>query len=711
MFVVRVIQRFVDMKIQILSAVKPGLACLIVLLSLVALQAKQPSVAFFSRLQEEQSLTTLTASPPPPSRALAAYAEQLTFGTNYINLNSREVSRQFFNLVYQASAGVPMDWSGSYATSNPGTNSTAYLKATQRRINYFRAMAGVPADISFDPTLNSYCQAAALMMGASNAMSQTPTSDWLYFTPQGANAALYANLTLSFTGPDAITVQMWENGANYNFNYPSVGDRRWLLFPQTLTMGVGNVPSISPSNSASVLWAIENAALLRTRPPTRNGFVSWPPPGYVPYQVVYPRWSFSYPNADFTSAEVYMKSNSTALDITIEPAVPNVGENTLVWYPSSLNVSDSSTTFFKPTNDTIYSITLSNVVLGGSNITVSYQVTVFDPAVPGLDYFPPTLTGALRPLVAVSNNYAFTAVANAYGYDYRASALALLNLFDGAETSPTNWTIQAATNLYPLRDSITRSSGTASYHLCHIQAAQQYMTFTNSLFIQTNSTFLFDSRLNYANTNQVARVQISTNNGVSWKDVYTQLGAGLNIYGETGFSQRTVSLGTYAGLVLQLRLAYTLSSGNYHDQADSDVGWHIDNLLFTNFFSLSLPTTATASTNLTFAFIPASTNRYLLEVRPILFTDYAGPFGPGLILNPGPYMKMAGGQQTNGNFQFDFTVTATNSGGFEVWSAPSLTNAFVKETGASIQTIVADAQYRATVPTNGALRIYRVQAP
>lgn len=237
------------------------------------------------------------------------------------------------------------------------------------------------------------------------------------------------------------------------------------------------------------------------------------------------------------------------------------------------------------------------------------------------------------------------------------------------------------------------------------------MTFTNSLYIQTNSVLTFDSMLSWANTNQVARVQISTNSGAIWKDVYTQAGAGLDSQGESGFNQHFVDLGTYAGGTAQLRLAYTLSPGSYFDQADFDVGWHIDNLLFTNFFSLGVPAIVTANTNRTFAFVPASTNSYLLEVRPLLFTDYAGPFGPGLILNPGPYMKMVGGRQTNGNFQFDFNVTATNSGGFEVWSAPSLTNAFIKETGASILTIVADAEYRATVPTNGAVRIYRVQAP
>ena len=41
--------------------------------------------------------------------------------------------------------------------------------------------------------------------------------------------------------------------------------------------------------------------------PARDGFVAWPPPGFVPYQTVYPRWSFVLRGADFTNATVTMQ--------------------------------------------------------------------------------------------------------------------------------------------------------------------------------------------------------------------------------------------------------------------------------------------------------------------------------------------------------------------------------------------------------------------
>jgi glucose uptake protein GlcU len=42
----------------------------------------------------------------------------------------------------------------------------------------------------------------------------------------------------------------------------------------------------------------------QARPSTRNIYVAYPPPGYVPYKLVWPRWSFAYPGANFANASV-----------------------------------------------------------------------------------------------------------------------------------------------------------------------------------------------------------------------------------------------------------------------------------------------------------------------------------------------------------------------------------------------------------------------
>lgn len=40
--------------------------------------------------------------------------------------------------------------------------------------------------------------------------------------------------------------------------------------------------------------------------------MAWPPAGYVPYQVIYPRWSFAIAGANFSQAAVTMARGASA---------------------------------------------------------------------------------------------------------------------------------------------------------------------------------------------------------------------------------------------------------------------------------------------------------------------------------------------------------------------------------------------------------------
>jgi hypothetical protein len=102
--------------------------------------------------------------------------------------------------------------------------------------------------------------------------------------------------------------------------------------------------------------------------------VAWPPPGYVPYQVVFPRWSFAYADADFSGATVAMSSNGQGIPVTVQPLVTGYGfgENTLVWEP---DLSFGA----PPPSDTIYDVTVSGVKVDGVPHDFTYQVILFDP--------------------------------------------------------------------------------------------------------------------------------------------------------------------------------------------------------------------------------------------------------------------------------------------------------------------------------------------
>jgi uncharacterized protein YkwD len=283
----------------------------------------------------------------------------------------RGSSERFYREYYLSSEGTDINWTGSHAACGPGTTSAAFRDAVLRRVNYFRAMAGVPADVVFSTESNQMAQAAALMMSANRSLSHSPPPTWTCYSADGAAGAGSSNLYLGVYAWSAISGFMRDCGDG---NY-AAGHRRWILYPQTQEMGTGDIPPANGFPAANALRVFD-AHMREPRPPTRHEFVAWPPPGYAPYQTVFARWSFSYAGADFSAASVSMSSGGANLPVRLERVVTGYGENTLVWIPSGLgNCSD----WPRPSGDTVYSVTVRNVMIGGTSRDFSYDVVVFDP--------------------------------------------------------------------------------------------------------------------------------------------------------------------------------------------------------------------------------------------------------------------------------------------------------------------------------------------
>ncbi|KAB8141139.1 hypothetical protein F8S13_20250 [Chloroflexia bacterium SDU3-3] len=289
-----------------------------------------------------------------------------------VNPHSREDSRMFFHQIYRSTEGIASGWTGSIDGCVAGELAPRYRQSLQDRVNYFRAMAGVPATIRFDSETSAQAQAAALMMSANGALSHAPPSTWRCYSAAGAEGAGRSNLFLGVHGPDAITGFMQDVGHSNDI----VAHRRWILYPQTQQMGLGDVPATGAHQDAQALLVLD-AHTWDARPATRDDFVAWPPAGYVPYPVVFARWSFAYPGADFSAATVGMRRDQAA--IAVQQAAPRsgYGENTLVWMPVGMESGDA---WPQPTADTVYTITIEHVLIDGMSRDFTYTVTVFDPA-------------------------------------------------------------------------------------------------------------------------------------------------------------------------------------------------------------------------------------------------------------------------------------------------------------------------------------------
>ena len=72
---------------------------------------------------------------------------------------------------------TPFVWNGRVGGCNQGTIDSEIQNKVVDRINYFRRNAGVP-EVLFDEATNEYCQKAALMMTANNALSHEPSKTW-----------------------------------------------------------------------------------------------------------------------------------------------------------------------------------------------------------------------------------------------------------------------------------------------------------------------------------------------------------------------------------------------------------------------------------------------------------------------------------------------------------------------------------------------------
>lgn len=79
------------------------------------------------------------------SNLLFQSVQAAALGGFVIDTKNREQVRSFYRAVYGASDNVNAEWNGNIANCNPGTTSVFFRDAVLLRINYFRAMAGVPA--------------------------------------------------------------------------------------------------------------------------------------------------------------------------------------------------------------------------------------------------------------------------------------------------------------------------------------------------------------------------------------------------------------------------------------------------------------------------------------------------------------------------------------------------------------------------------------
>jgi len=266
---------------------------------------------------------------------------------------------------------TPFSWSGSISGCAAGNTTEAFKAAVTRRLNYFRAMAGLPGDLTLDSSLSAKAQQAALMMDASDSLSHAPATDWPCYSADGAEAAgksllAYSNAPTRSVG--LLDGYMRDRGANNAV----VGHRRWILYPQLAKIGSGDTPQ------ANALWVSGPGT---TGSAASASAIAWPPRGFTPRPLADPtdRFSLSCAGADFSAAKIGMRSDTgQPINVRVESrSDQGYGDNAIVW---SIDTTQSPASGWdRGTADTRLDIEVNDVANCAAGRSFNYSVTFIAP--------------------------------------------------------------------------------------------------------------------------------------------------------------------------------------------------------------------------------------------------------------------------------------------------------------------------------------------
>ncbi|MEY2410747.1 MAG: hypothetical protein QOF48_3417 [Verrucomicrobiota bacterium] len=362
------------------------------------------------------------------------------------------------------------------------------------------------------------------------------------------------------------------------------------------------------------------------------------------------------------------------------------------------------------TTNGAYNVTFSGASMPATPMTVS----IVDGLNAKLDWTPayraPTLSGQGTIAVARPALFTFTPVGGATAYQWKQAKRVAAVGVEGAESGTNNFTSLLSTN-YLCVQSAFKATGANAFHLAQPQPMDQLLNLNWIVRPNAGAQLSFASCLGWATPDQVARLQVSTNSGATWQDLWTR--AGNSTAGQTAFTTVTASLAPYIGREILVRFAYDHTGGTYYYQTGPGVGWYIDDISCSNCDRL-IETQVTDVSQTSFNFVPADAANYSLRVRARV---------GGAWLDWGPSLLTAASTTAifvrittmpivaNGRASFNFSVLNGSPSSFIIEASPGPFGPWSTDGSASVGTLVAGVQYRANCATSPAGScFYRVAA-
>ncbi len=214
--------------------------------------------------------------------------ETLTAYTGPEFLNAAPVIEMSLNVAYRSEEEIAAFMSAHPASAaastyavkpsrsepyNPGQLSDASQQNAVNRINQIRYVAGLDADVVYDPQLGAYAQAGSFLNCLNNVLSHYPkrpgvlsASKYDSLVEMGKTGAKSSNIGMGYQNLDSAILTGWMADDDSS-NIDRIGHRRWVLNPTMGATGFGHVGSYTAmyaldysaaGGQTNVAWPAQN---------------------------------------------------------------------------------------------------------------------------------------------------------------------------------------------------------------------------------------------------------------------------------------------------------------------------------------------------------------------------------------------------------------------------------------------------------------------
>ena len=226
-----------------------------------------------------------------------------------------------------------MAWTGSVTGGVAGTTSAAFKEDVRRRINFYRALCGLPGDITLRRDQVRERPGGGIDVRAEWPAQPYATEQLDFITPQmPPKPRRNSNIALGNYGPGAVDAYMRDDGDTTKSWATAAGSTIRGRSPWALAMSRRQ----SPYSSSNALWVIgdfkaSDPEIRRLAEPRLRALQ----PGAGPLVAVLSGGEFLRGHGDHDArCDQY---SDTIISICTDT---NMGDNTLVWTPSGIPASD-----------------------------------------------------------------------------------------------------------------------------------------------------------------------------------------------------------------------------------------------------------------------------------------------------------------------------------------------------------------------------------